>query len=84
MSREERAELEARLRADDEDDDDDPVELSFEGKTFKGSFRRVAQFAEAHGVKLTAPAAASGSGDGDGGDGGSGSQVRRFGGRRVS
>jgi len=83
MSPQERAELEARLAADDADDDDDPVELSFEGKTFKGSFRRVAQFAEAHGVKLTAPAAPA-AGDGDSGDGGSGSQVRRFGGRRVS
>jgi len=80
LSKEERAELEARLAADDaDDDDDDEVEFSFDGKTMRGSFRRVAAFADALGVKLKAdpkPPA-----EGEGGEGGA---VKRFAGRRIS
>jgi hypothetical protein len=54
MSAAERAELEARLAADDDAGDDDPVEISHDGKTFKGSFRRARGVARAWGLKLEA------------------------------
>jgi hypothetical protein len=54
LSKEERAELEARL-ADDSDDDDDEVELKFsDGSAFRGSYRRAQQVADARGFKLKA------------------------------
>lgn len=55
LSREERAELEARLADDDADDgEDDEVELSFpDGSSFRGAFRRAKSVAEARGFKLT-------------------------------
>ena len=41
LTKEERAELEARLAADDDDDGDDEVEIGLgEGKYFRGSYRR--------------------------------------------
>jgi len=55
LSKEERAELEARLAADDDDDDDDEVEYTHsDGSKLRGSFRRVAAYAESRGVKLRA------------------------------
>ena len=78
LSPEKRAELEALLAADD-DDDDDEVELTHNGTTLRGSFKRIAAFAEANGLKLRAdprPAA-------DEGDEGE-SKVKRFAGRRIS
>ena len=53
MSKEERAELEARLRDDDDDEDDDPVTATFaDGFSLTGSFRRISEAAAARGVKL--------------------------------
>lgn len=53
MSKEERAELEARLAADDDGDDDDEVSLTFaDGSGFKGSMRRARSVAAARGYKL--------------------------------
>jgi len=53
MSKEERAELEAKLAADDDDDDDDEVEVGFgDGSYVKGRFRRVQDAAAARGFKL--------------------------------
>lgn len=53
LSKEERAELEARLAADDDDDDDDEVEVGFgDGSYVKGQFRRVQDAAAARGFKL--------------------------------
>ena len=41
MSKEERAELEARLAADDDDDENDEVEVGLgDGKYFRGSYSR--------------------------------------------
>jgi len=57
MSKEERAELEARLAADDDADDDDEVTLTFaDGSGFKGSYRRAQKVAKARGYKLEADA----------------------------
>jgi len=86
LSPEERADLEARLAADDTDDDDgDESELTVNGVTFRGTMRRIRDFAAANGVKLIpdppAPAAAKGKGTGkDSAD----DTVRRFSGRRIS
>jgi hypothetical protein len=70
LTKQERAELEARLADDDADDDDDEVELTHDGKTFRGSYRRVSEAAGAWGIKLKAdppPAAApAAAGDDDG------------------
>ena len=53
LSKEERAELEAKLAADDEDDDDDEVEVGFgDGSYVKGKYRRVAEAAAARGFRL--------------------------------
>ena len=53
MSREERAELEARLAADDDDEDDDEYELGFsDGSYVRGRHSRVSKIAAARGVKL--------------------------------
>ena len=82
LTKEERAELEARLAADD-DDDDDEVELGFsDGSHFRGRMSRAREVARARGFKLEAdppaekPEAKSG---GKGDEGGT-----RFAGRRVS
>jgi hypothetical protein len=75
LSKEERAELEARLAADDaDDDDDDEVEFRHsDGTSLRGSFRRVAAYAESRGVKLKSdPKPAEGDSTGDGGT------VKRF------
>jgi len=81
-----RAELEAELAALDSDDDgDDESELTVGGVTFRGTMRRIRDFAAANGVKLQpdpAPDADVKSGakvtkkDDD--------TVRRFSGRRIS
>lgn len=75
LTKEERAELEARLAADDDDDGDDEVEIGLgEGKYFRGSYRRAK-----HLGYVTEPAPpADDKGKGEGG------QVKRFtGGRRT-
>lgn len=54
MTKEERAELEARLAADDDDDDDDEVTITHGDNSFKGSFRRARKVAGAWGIKLEA------------------------------
>jgi hypothetical protein len=55
LSKEERAELEARLKADDDDDDDaDEVTISHGDKSVTGSYRRVKGIASAWGLKLEA------------------------------
>lgn len=52
LTKEERAELEARL-AEDTDDDDDEVEIGLgDGKYFRGRASRAKQVAAAHGIKL--------------------------------
>lgn len=54
LTKEERAELEAKLAADD-DDDDDEVELGFaDGSHFRGKMSRARQVAKARGYKLEA------------------------------
>lgn len=87
LSKEERAELEARLAEDDADDDDDEYELGFsDGSYVRGRHSRVRKIAAARGVKLD-PDPPAGDGDGKGGKtaakGQQGGQVRAFG-RRVS
>jgi len=80
LSKEERAELEARL-ADDTDDDDDEVELGFaDGSHFRGTFRRAQQVARARGFKLDPDPEPEGKPEGEG------KVVKgtRFAGRRVS
>lgn len=81
LSREERAELEAKLREDDEaDDGDDEVELGFgDGSHFRGSFRRAQQVARARGFKLDPDPEPEEPKDGKK----SGGEVKRFSGRRV-
>ena len=54
MTKEDRAELEARLAADDDDDDDDQVTISHGDQSFTGSFRRAREVAGAWGMKLKA------------------------------
>lgn len=82
MSKEERAELEAKLREDDEaDDDDDEVEVGFgDGSYVKGRFRRVQDAAAARGFKLKPDPVP----EGDGKTSPKGDNVKRFSGRRVS
>ena len=82
LSKEERADLEARLAADDEGDDDDEVEIGHGDKTFRGSYRRARGVAAAWGIKLEAdpPADKADPKDKDKGDAGG----TRFAGRRVS
>ena len=81
LTQAERAELEARLAADD-DDDDDEVELGFaDGSHFRGKFSRARKVAAARGFKLDPDPPdesdpAEGKGKGEGGT--------RFAGRRVS
>lgn len=80
LTAKERAELEAKLAADD-DDDDDEVELGFaDGSHFRGTFRRARSVAAARGFKLDPdPPATEGDDKGKGDAGGT-----RFAGRRVS
>jgi hypothetical protein len=76
LSKEERAELEARLAEDDADDEDDEVEVGNpDGSYFKGKYSRAKKLGY---VKEPAPPADPKAGKGDGGE------VKRFGGRRVS
>lgn len=86
LTKEERAELEAKLAADDDDDaDGDEIEVGFsDGSYVRGRYSRVSEAAAARGMKLKPDAA---DGDGKTGDGkpAQKSNVRRFqGGRRVS
>ena len=54
LSKEERAELGARLAEDDQDDDDDrQATVSIGDRSFTGAMRDVRNFAAAHGFKLT-------------------------------
>jgi hypothetical protein len=86
MTPEERADLEARLAADDEDDDSDDVSVTFpDGFSFSGTFRRAQEVAAAHGFKLKpdpkpADDAPKGKSAGKGGNVTQG----RFSGRRIS
>lgn len=84
LTKEERAELEAKLAEDDqEDDDQDPVEVGFgDGSYVKGSFRRVSEAAAARGFKLRPDPAPDK--DAKGGKGGGNVTTGRFAGRRVS
>jgi hypothetical protein len=52
MTAAERAELEARLKADDDGDDDDEVTISHGDKSVTGTYRRVKGIARAWGLKL--------------------------------
>lgn len=80
LSKEERAELEARLAEDDQDDDDDEVEVGFgDGSYVKGKFRRVQDAAAARGFKLRPDPSPEKDDDKKPG----GSNVKRFSGRRV-
>ena len=54
MTAAERAELEARLQADDDDDDADEVTISQGDKSVTGTYRRVKGIASAWGLKLEA------------------------------
>lgn len=84
LSKEERAELEARLAADDEDDDDDEVEVGFgDGSYVRGKFRRVSEAAAARGFKLKPDPAPEGGTEPKGGKQ-QGGEVKRFAGRRIS
>jgi len=75
LSKEERAELEARLAEDDEDDGDDEVTISRgDGTSFTGKFRRALQLGYVTLPEAKAPA----KGKDEGGE------VKRFSGRRVS
>lgn len=77
LSKEERAELEARLAEDDDDDENDEVEIGLgDGRYFRGSYRRAKQLGH-----VTEPAPKTdppAKGKGEGGE------VKRFSGRRVS
>lgn len=78
LSKEERAELEAKLAADDEDDEDDEVEVGFgDGSYVKGKFRRVSEAAAARGFKLKPDPVPDKPAKDDSGN------VKRFSGRRV-
>ena len=66
LTAEERAELEARLAADD-DDEADEVEISHGDKKFKGSYKRARGVARAWGVKLEEDPPPAGEDDPDGG-----------------
>jgi hypothetical protein len=72
LTPEERAELEARLAADDEDDGDDEVTISRgDGTSFTGKFRRALQLGYVSLPETKTPA----KGKSDGGEGG---EVKRF------
>ena len=83
MSREERAELEARLAEDDADDDDsDEVEVGFaDGSYVRGAYRRVSEAAAARGLKLRPDPEPEDDGKAKPKTGGS--NVKRFSGRRI-
>ena len=86
LTKEERDELEARLREDDEDDDSDDVSVTFpDGFSFSGTFRRAQEVAAAHGFKLkpdTKPEGDAAKGK-SAGKGGNVTQGRFSAGRRV-
>lgn len=77
LTKAERAELEARLAADDEDEDDE-LEIEYEGRRVRGSASRVTKIAAAWGFKLQAdpPEAKDDAKDDDG-------KPVRFAGRRL-
>ena len=76
LSKEERAELEARLSEDDDDDENDEVEIGLgDGRYFRGSYRRAKQLGH---VTEPQPKAEPAKGKGEVGE------VKRFSGRRVS
>lgn len=81
LTKEERAELEARLAEDDADDDEsDEVSVSFpDGHSFTGSYRRAKEVAAARGFKLRPDPPAEGDPKGK-----PAGEVKRFSGRRVS
>lgn len=88
LTKEERAELEARLAEDDAEEEDDEYELGFsDGSYVRGKHSRVAKVAAARGVKVDPdPPAGDGKDAKDGkgsAKGQQGGQVRAFG-RRVS
>ena len=86
LTKEERAELEARLAEDDADEEDDEYELGFsDGSYVRGKHSRVSKVAAARGVKVDPDPPAAGDGkDGKAAPKGQqGGQVRAFG-RRVS
>ena len=75
LTKEERAELEARLREDEDDDEADEVEIGLgEGKYFRGSYARAKRLGY---VSEPAPPA-------DPPKDAKGGEVKRFSGRRVS
>jgi len=84
LTREERAELEARLAADDDDDDDDELEIEYDGKRVRGTYRRVSEVAAAWGFKLRADPEPDDKPEGKGKGKSDGGDVRRFAGRRIS
>ena len=89
LTKEERAELEARLAEDDAEEEDDEYELGFsDGSYVRGKHSRVSKVAAARGVKVDPEPPAAGDGKDDKGGKGAakgqqGGQVRAFG-RRVS
>jgi hypothetical protein len=71
LTKEERAELEARLAEDDEDDESDEVTVKrADGSSFTGTFKRALQLGL---VAKTEPKPAK-----DAKDGGEGGEVKRF------
>lgn len=77
LTKEERAELEARLAEDDADDEDDEVEIGRgDGSYFRGKYSRAKKLGY-----VTEPEPA---GDKPKDEGKTGGTVKRFSGRRVS
>ena len=61
LTKEQRAELEARLAEDDSADDDDEYELGFaDGSYVRGRHSRISKIAAARGIKLEADEPAEG------------------------
>ena len=84
LTKEERDELEARLREDDEDDDSDDVSVTFpDGFSFSGTFRRAQEVAAAHGFKLKPDPKPEGDPKKSASKGGNVTQGRFSAGRRV-
>lgn len=85
LTKAERAELEARLRADDDDDESDEVQVGFaDGSHFRGSWKRAKGVAAARGVKLERDPEDDGQDDEDSKGSEQGGEVKRFAGRRLS
>lgn len=74
LTKEERAELEARLAADEDDDENDEVEIGLgDGRYFRGSYRRAKQLGHVTEPKPDTDAPKD-----------KPAEVKRFSGRRVS